>query len=157
MTTKTKTKRRDIRRVKRLSTLLRIAVEDAKAVARMKGYKLNMSVWHQPDSYGICHVCMAGAVVARSLGFAKVYVAPLDEEDIDREVSDRMLAINYMRNGNFYGAFSQLGGCYEDNDKKDLAMIKARSLVMENYREWDGRAPWDVYEKAAKILERAGL
>lgn len=42
------------------------AEKDALCVADDPEYILDMAVWHLPDE-GVCHVCLAGAVMARTL------------------------------------------------------------------------------------------
>lgn len=52
---------------RKLSTLLLLAVEDALACQRQRSkYVLDMTSYHDPMG-GKCHVCLAGAVMARSL------------------------------------------------------------------------------------------
>lgn len=51
-----------------LSGLLRLAVKDARAIEKTAGYRLNMSKWVWPASDGVCEVCMAGAIMVRTMG-----------------------------------------------------------------------------------------
>ncbi len=50
----------------KLSELIRLALADLLKVERDKRYVVNMGVWHIPN--GVCQVCMAGAVIAKTLG-----------------------------------------------------------------------------------------
>jgi hypothetical protein len=56
----------------KLSELIRVAVQDMEACRIDPRYKLDMSVWHIPRD-GICRVCMAGAVLAKTCGYPKYY------------------------------------------------------------------------------------
>ena len=49
------------------SELIRLALRDLRSVERSKKYSVNMHAWHQPLSDQVCEVCLAGAVMARSL------------------------------------------------------------------------------------------
>lgn len=51
----------------KLSEWLDAAQEDALSILADARYCLNMKVWHSPSA-GICHLCLAGAVLAKSLG-----------------------------------------------------------------------------------------
>lgn len=52
-----------------LSGLLEVALRDLEAVEADPNYRVNMQVWHQfSESTLCCEVCLAGAVMAKSLG-----------------------------------------------------------------------------------------
>ena len=58
-----------------LSALIRVAVADAKLVEQDPRYKLDMTKWHTPlpndeTEKAVCNVCLAGCVVAKSLGIS---------------------------------------------------------------------------------------
>lgn len=142
----------------KLSALLRLAVEDAKICARTKGYKLNMRRWHEPwPEKKICEVCMAGAVLAVELQmpWEQSYLHVSSDSDPYRQ---HIFAINSLRVGNTalallelsgYARFARLGA----DDRLVLDGIGAQ--IRKNIR--GGRAPWLVYLRAAKKLERMGL
>jgi hypothetical protein len=50
------------------SQLIRLALKDLEEVEKNPSYKVYMSAWHQPQPEGPCLVCLAGAVMAQSLG-----------------------------------------------------------------------------------------
>lgn len=79
------------------SALIRLALNDLRWVERIEGYHVDMGEWHKPGSRsnGSCAVCLAGAVIAISLG-----------EDIDAlsmpdnfppEIRDLLFAIDAFR------------------------------------------------------------
>lgn len=49
------------------SELIRLALRDLREVEADPRYAVNMADWHNPHAE-ICHVCFAGAVMAKSLG-----------------------------------------------------------------------------------------
>ena len=135
----------------KLSSLLRQAVEDAQAIQDTPGYRLDMEAWHIIQD-GTCLVCMAGAVMARTLG------RPLEEmftPASDETTTHAMWAINGMRQGAFLEAAGYVG-----LDRKRLrggVYERTKGLVKEAFDHDIGRAPWEVYLRAASILEEAGL
>lgn len=59
-----------------LSGLLELAVQDAqKCEALPELYRLDMGQWHTPEA-GVCVICMAGAVIAQTLGVSHDADAP---------------------------------------------------------------------------------
>jgi hypothetical protein len=145
----------------KLSALLRLAVQDAqKCEAMPEVYTLDMNKWHFPQSGGACQVCMAGAVMAQTLGAEPGHVmAPyfFGLESIEFQLE----AINAMRLGHFEGAMEYLHGSREaDAEEQQSALDRAGDLVHEaliGFGERGTRAPWLVYLEAADILEAAGL
>lgn len=141
------------KRTKKLSTLLRIAVEDAKAVARSKKYVLRMNDWHHPQPNGTCAVCMAGAVMARRLGAdAGVQIWP---DAFSKSTANQLDAIDSLRAGYAVTASCELGISLTDAQR--AAAGDYRSLIDLHYDFYTGRAPWRVYIKGANILEEVGL
>lgn len=154
----------------RLSTLLRVAVEDAKKIQRTPGYKCDrstMGMWHDPqydlDATSLqtvpcgTAVCLAGAVMVRRLGAAK------DRSLVPRQFSqsgaekpgvpEKLRAINEMRTGHFTNAWQEISRIYPVPPKVRAALVKARKA----YGRQKVLAPWRTYLKCARILKRAGL
>ena len=53
-----------------LHELLSLALKDLKKCEKDDDYKIEMSVWHEPNqgtNIGVCEVCLAGAVMAKTL------------------------------------------------------------------------------------------
>lgn len=102
-----------LKKYKKLSTLLRIALKDLSKAERSKKYVVNMGQWHSPDLQGRCHVCLAGAVMANSLE------VPIDRsaspeicrDELDSNgVSDaeKLYALNHVRSGDMVAALYNL-------------------------------------------------
>lgn len=51
---------------KRMSEAIRMAVADLEAVEKLPQYRIDMGAWHEPAPDGLCEVCFAGAVMART-------------------------------------------------------------------------------------------
>lgn len=134
------------------SDLLRLSVSDCKKVEKMKTRKLNMNTWHVPDIRG-CQVCMAGAVMDRTLKLdPKLEQSPYDCGDNYY----RLLAINNLRVGDIYSAFSCLN--YQHRYfKNSYNLADIGSLIKNNFNLKIRRAPWDTYLEAADKLEALGF
>jgi hypothetical protein len=158
---------------RKLSALLRLAVEDALRVESTPGYKLDMNQWvtpagqvgreyvnANPDPEN-CRVCMAGAVMVNR-GLARpcktLHTLPVK---MTKETKNRLYSIDSMRRGEFFYAIDLL---YRPNRRPNrlsrphhAACCLASKIVMAQFSNVLGRAPWGAYLRAADVLERAGL
>lgn len=125
------------------SALLRLAVKDARAVAKMKTRRLDMRVFHVADESGKCAVCMAGAVMDRTLRADPSATLWPDNFD-DPVVAKSLNLIDDLRQGIFW-------------DFEGPAVDKAASLIRTKFDRNRARADWKTYLKAADILEAGGL
>ncbi len=141
---------------RKLSALLRIAVEDAKAVSKDKRYRLNMGTYHTPNpADGRCHVCMAGAVIAQRLGVRPTRSAhPASTPGMPRV---QLRAIDDMRDGAFSTAIWRTTGKWPAEIGLSDVAFAASKAVEATFDNDHGRAHWRSYLKAARILEEAGL
>lgn len=150
----------------KLSDLLELAVRDVqKCEAEPTRFRIDMGRWHTPLLSGTCAVCMAGAVLAQTIGVADgQYVA------WKRIVEQaQLVAINELRTGDFVDAAHTLDIVVEGlaQGQQD-ALDDAANLVRDSLPPLsedeeqpdeapDFHAPWDTYLKAASILRGAGL
>lgn len=138
---------------KKLSALLRLAVRDAQAIEKMDGYELYMYNYHRPAYGDTCYVCMAGAVMATSLGAdRRKSTGPSDFGALE----GRLRAIDGMREG-LVDFAAELAEINLTDDQVSVArdvgeFIRDRIIDIET-----GRAPWRTYLAAANRLEKAGL
>jgi hypothetical protein len=104
VTTTTKTKKPP----KKLSALLQLAYNDLRKCERSKKYVIDMVQWFLPVGKGVCHVCMAGAVMAQK---------KLADENAEFEVcpsqcgagwDGALRAIDNLREGNMVRAFREM-------------------------------------------------
>jgi hypothetical protein len=125
----------------KLSDLLRLAVRDCMTVEKMPDRRLDMETFHWP-SETVCVVCMAGAVMDRTLGADPD--AELGPDDFDRETGKRLHAIDAMRQGELPGW-------------EGPARIEFSDAIEGDYDRNLNRASWQTYLAAADLLERHGL
>lgn len=149
-----------------LSGLLRVAVEDARRLALDPRYKLDMNTWYEPANFsknktGRCLACMAGAVMVSRKKIPLDHVwEPWGTQSTP--ITNRIvITIDYMRRGDFNGAFNHLFQktftVLDVTAEMELALIRASATVQEKMSKGLLRAPWRTYLKAASILQGAGL
>jgi len=108
------------------SVLIRLALDDLEAVERDPRYVVWMGMWHQPISNGrflnyfqtdrdVCAVCLAGAVMARSLGFSPDQ--DLTPSQVPSEVRS-LHSLDYFRTGAVAEALEHLGFQLPPNQSK---------------------------------------
>jgi len=93
----------------KLSDLVELALSDLEKAEKSPDYAINMEEWHNPNSEtGTCSVCLAGSVLAFSLGVNKsTYADPLNSyPHVDRP---KLYALNQFRAGYVYNASCALG------------------------------------------------
>jgi hypothetical protein len=129
------------------SKLLRIALTDLMAVEKSKKYRIDMGMWHHGAVEGgqKCEVCMAGAVMAKTL---KV---PDDEwrdpgDFNSSDITKKLFAINLLRVGNISEA------CYFLGVKNKANM----QVPVISYDDSPKEFKKDM-RKLIKTLEKAGM
>lgn len=158
-----------------LHELLGLALKDASWAMESPNYSLNMGSWHEPYLGGedewACDVCLAGAVMARSLG-ADISLGLCPE--VGSAAGNKLRAINSMRGGYFYEAYSL---CYgekkrgpEVNEKMDevseiYGCLSSKfgndgldGTLVEPYWTDDDTDRWfDAFEEIRQALEERNL
>jgi hypothetical protein len=154
---------------RKLSALLRLAVEDALRVESRPGYKLDMHQWvtpagqvgrgyidASPDPEN-CRVCMAGAVmVNRDLARPRTTLLSLPVK-MTKETKNRLYSIDSMRRGEFLYAVDPRYRPHRLSRPHYAACSLARKIVLAQFSTVLSRAPWGAYLRAADVLEKAGL
>jgi hypothetical protein len=139
----------------KLSDLIELAVADCRKVEADPRYELNMNAWHSglDDRHSRCAVCMAGAVMAQTLGVPYEHTSIPEFCGIGTSmvVEDRLYALDAVRLGNVATALA-----YLDEPADDVAEL-AGALIAEKFDVNAGRAPWDAYLAAARVLRSADL
>lgn len=78
------------------SALIRLALRDLAKVERSKNYRVHMSTWHDGTG-GVCAVCLAGAVMAKSLNCNRAeYLLP---SNLPYPLNSKLGALNFFRIG----------------------------------------------------------
>lgn len=90
------------------SELLTLALADLEAVHRDPRYVVQMHTWHTPDYDKVqCAVCLAGAVIAKSLGALPCQYRGLF--NFPREIQDKLVALDLFRGGSIWAGLERLG------------------------------------------------
>lgn len=94
-----------------LSGMIRIALKDEDKVFKSSKYYIDMSEWHSPPGYGpyvsteVCRVCLAGAVMAGTLGLDRTRYETPHSLLSDCE-SDRLSSLDSVRTGDVFAALT---------------------------------------------------
>jgi hypothetical protein len=97
------------------SQLIRLALADLRKVEEDPKYTVNMGSWHEGDPYhdAICPVCLAGAVMAKTIGVSRDEdVTPSDLMRfgrISKADRDALVALDFFRTGNVAQGLEELG------------------------------------------------
>ena len=75
----------------KLSDLLELALDDLETTEKDPRYMIDMGEWHTPTN-GKCMVCLAGAVMAQTIGVPLSYPIPVTN-------NPKFLALNQVRTG----------------------------------------------------------
>ena len=87
-----------------LSDIISLGLSDMEALDP-EVYELNDDEWHFPDKDGKCHVCLAGAVIARTIGIPpSVFASPSDLPPWETA----LIALNFARRGHYVRAYLTL-------------------------------------------------
>ena len=143
----------DAERPATLADALALAIADARNLDHEK-YWPNAGIWHTPSPReiggvaGLCQVCLAGAVVAGTLGFPKDSPASVSPQTfISSQVllpwKNVLFAIDNARLGSWHAAW---GHFYDMHAPADLY-----SLPVPEFREFCG---WDQMNDHIDSLER---
>jgi hypothetical protein len=114
------------------SELILLALKDLSKAERLKGYTVDMGVWHRPKSEWVsgrdtCKVCFAGSVMAFSLKADKTLSIGAPNLDIfGKENRNKFLFLNMIRGGSISAALLYLD--------ITLPIGMSASMSVEDYR-----------------------
>ena len=94
-----------------LHELLELALHDFDLVLEDPAYRISMGTWHDlPPAAGTCYVCLAGAVMAKSMGLPRELrgSAYLDGSPLD--VHRKLVALDHLRTGDVGKALFRMSG-----------------------------------------------
>lgn len=87
--------------------LLRLALADLRKCAADPQYEVNMDKWHQPSfSTAVCEVCLAGAVMAQTLGV--LFSVTASPRHFDASTMRKLFALDYLCSGQLVLAYKIL-------------------------------------------------
>lgn len=125
----------------KLSDLLELAVNDAEAIEKTPGYVLRMGTWHYFErDTNTCMVCMAGAVMARSLGVERD--RSVDLWAYDKDTTEKLARIDDLRTG---------------ITRNYVGLAALTKVFVESRNNSSRRASWATYRAAVAKLREAGL
>lgn len=136
----------------KLSDLIALAIADARRLDRTL-YRPFSEVWHESQD-SICHICLAGCVIAATLEAPQIEVAirDLSETDEDRpaqiaseEWRQALEALDHARRGEWTLAITTRGVRLEDDTADGL-----RRISPPRQRGFDG---WEKFDKHLRSLE----
>lgn len=145
-----------------LSELILVGVRDMEALDPAR-YEPRFGVWHEPAmSSDACYVCLAGAVMAGTLG------ADIDRnynaEDYDLLTCRQLYALDHARTGSYYRALALLS---DDPDGLAVTPVQGAAIDRErenfpvahrDFRSWDeARLFCGEMRDAAQRLAAVGL
>jgi len=131
------------------SALIRVALADLKKCEAMPGYRIDMTTFHTPTSNDVCLVCLAGAVMAQTLGVMKGgYSTPAHCP----EELEKLIALDCFRVGDVEMGLCELG----IEAPQDLLELWRGELEFTDYHDDPAQFHQDM-EALAKELEAHGL
>lgn len=137
------------------SELIRVAIRDLEAVEKLpEVYEIDMKSWHEPGrgySPTTCAVCLAGAVMAQTLGAnPREFRYPTDYAREIR-IQAKLRALNMFREGEISNGLYEFGYDYPMTN-----IFNCRLCALD----YDSRQP-EVFKQQmlsrAEMLEREGL
>jgi hypothetical protein len=136
-----------------LHEVLRLALEDFEAVSRDARYEINLNSWHAPAAHRLksaqdnhCEVCLAGSVIARSLGAPIEYW--LNPDDYTEDIEQRLMALDNLRSGNVLGAVNRLHGASPATAHVAAALTGKYKIALRQFAV----EPLITHERAGRFL-----
>ncbi len=117
---------------KKPSNFIRQALEDLEVIEKKEGYAINMSTFHDPTD-NICEVCLAGAVMANTLGCDPK--KSLDPENFTKKIEDKLNALDCFRMGSIEIALDLLGKSIPKGYSTDSVTITTYRHSPEQFKE----------------------
>lgn len=100
------TKSKPVKLPDKPSALIRLALRDLEKCERSSKYKVEMAYWHDPN--GKCKVCLAGSVIAKTLG-VKPNQQLHPDDCTDNDTRRKLFALNAFRLGGIHGGLDEMG------------------------------------------------
>ena len=147
---------KDFNKIKKLSDLLTLAVNDYKKIKKDKRYVFHPQRWHiLPKKEKKCEVCLAGCVIAKELGgdISKA-IYPVDYES---RTTYFLYAVDSFLRGAFYSMLLHFfTGLYdlEEWEGEEREMIEGKigkrkfkelyDLAWEDIEKFEDKPFWDI-------------
>ena len=147
-----------------LHGLLQTAIKDIEKVLEEPNiYRVVMNYWHGPrnyyDEFVRCEVCMAGAVMAKSLGASRF--EGKSPASYGGSLERKLNVIDRLRRFYFFGAYHELYGDMplDLNDKLFALGSKYNDHPLKYSEDWEpgSHKNLEVYKEAQKELEKLNV
>ena len=103
------------------SKLIRLAMADLYVMEQSPNYQIHMGEWHSPQyvdrGKGICNVCLAGAVIANTLGCNRLTL--IDPDRFTSKIEGKLRALDYFRMGSVGAGFQCMRRSFDKGMKFD--------------------------------------
>ena len=139
------------------SELIRVALADLAKCELDPRYRINMGTWHKPTDTeeAECMVCLAGAVMAKSLGAPMSMKYTPSVYAPDDVSTQKLYALDLFRTGEVIAACERLESCGAI-DSADLARLDISDERMSHYEAHEEAFKREM-EGLAADLEANGL
>jgi len=128
------------------SELILLALGDLKKVERSKKYEVNMSQWHKPN--GACKVCLAGSVIAMTLGADPTDNYLDGDLGFNRDTVKKIYALNGFRSGDIDYGLNEINKSVKKGIPKKMEVIPYEKNATQFKNDM---------RKMAKLLKSKGL
>lgn len=129
------------------SELLLLALHDLERAEMSPRYMIDMDQWHSPN--GACSVCLAGSVMAATLGVSERL--EMHPDDFDNDTCQKLCAVDSLRKGFIGDALVEMG----------LDDVAAPELMREEWfvsdYDWDRDGFYEDMLSIVGILQAEGL
>ena len=129
-----------------MSGLLTAAIADARSL-NPDIYIPNSFKWHTTNNNGDCFFCLAGSLIARTLNNGSTFPTTLFPEHFSLDTDHKLRAVDAMRLGEWFEAFSLL----YINDPCPQAFKLLSELPVPLYRNFEG---WGSLHAHLSSLEK---
>jgi hypothetical protein len=127
-----------------MSELIDISLRDLACAEKTLGYAIDMGSWHCPRSMTdddeivarVCAVCLAGSVMAFSLGVAATVAVAPDSRSMKANRA-QLEAINLLRTGEVFEAACRLGMTPKLTDRSSTCTHDAYAAARYRFRGFD--------------------
>ena len=120
--------------VKDLPALIRVAVADSNSLDRKKYYPYAYR-WHALDHDGDCNVCLAGSVLAGTVGIDRSTESISGYWKGNESLAKVMVSLDMVRQGEYMYAFLNLGWKQEDLPQK-INRLRKPSPYLRGFSGW---------------------
>ena len=138
-----------------LHELLDVALKDIDEVYKDPGYEVDMGRWHQTGADGVCYVCFAGAVIAKTLKVDKsVHITQPDYHWGD-DVAHKLYALDKLSEFNVIDAWGWMDGSLRNAPDKAYDLHERYSSFP--FRFNDTKSWYDTMHSLKDELKKAGM